>query len=145
MTLIDTGLLIYAYRDDLPQHAVVRHWLETEMNGGRTFYLHPMVSAEFIRLMTRDIEAMKATPLELALDFLAAMHPVYIPPLPDDAAQLEVFRRLCTRVVGCTFEDCHCTWIAATAVRHRLRLASADERFARYQPELRWVNPLAHQ
>jgi len=142
MMLLDANLLIYAFRAELPQHPSTHAWLQSELNAGTAFFLHPLAAGAFLRLSTKSLGPLAAAPMSKALDFLAALQPTIAEALPDDAAHLEILRRLAERhaVYG---DGCADLWLAAFAIRHRLTIASADMGFARYQPELQWLNPLA--
>jgi toxin-antitoxin system PIN domain toxin len=141
MTLIDANLLIYAFRAELPHHAVVNAWLRHEIQTGTEFFLHPVAVAAFLRLTTKVLGPLPAAPMSAAMNFLAALHPIVPALLPEDAAHLEIARRLAERhrIAG---DGCNDLWLAAFAIRHHLILASADTGFARFQPELNWFNPL---
>jgi toxin-antitoxin system PIN domain toxin len=142
MTLIDANLLIYAFRHELPQHTAATSWIQSELDAGGTFFLHPLGAAAFLRLSTKALGPLPAAPMTRALDFLAALHPVIGSTLPDDMAHLQIFRSL-AESLAIAGDGCNDLWLAAFAIRHGLRLASADNGFSRFQPGLRWFNPLA--
>ena len=142
MTLLDTNLLIYAFHREYPEHPAARVWLDFEIDRGESIILHPLAAIAFLRIVTKRIGTLSPSPIDTALDFLSALQPAIPGVLLDDAAHLEIFRRLAARhaIAG---DGCTDTWLAAFAIRHRLTLASADRAFARFRPELDWLNPLA--
>jgi toxin-antitoxin system PIN domain toxin len=141
MTLLDANLLIYAFHREYPEHLAVRSWLNAEIEDGETVFLHPLAAIAFLRIVTKRIGTLTPSPIDTALDFLAALQPAIPETLLDDAAHLEIFRRLAARhaIAG---DGCTDVWLAAFAIRHRLTLASADRGFVRFEPELQWLNPL---
>jgi toxin-antitoxin system PIN domain toxin len=142
MILLDTNLLIYAFHREYPEHPTVRAWLDAEIDRGEPVVLHPLAANAFLRIVTKRIGTLTPSPIDTALDFLSALQSAIPEMLLDDAAHLEIFRRLAARhaIAG---DGCTDMWLAAFAVRHRLTLASADRGFARFEPELHWLNPLA--
>jgi toxin-antitoxin system PIN domain toxin len=140
--LLDANILIYAFHREYPEHPAVRAWLDAEMDRGESIVLHPLAATAFLRLVTKRIGTLTPSPMETALEFLTALQPAMPEALLDDAAHLEILRRLAARhaIAG---NGCTDVWLAAFAIRHRLTLVSADRGFARFEPELQWLNPLS--
>jgi toxin-antitoxin system PIN domain toxin len=140
--LLDANLLIYSFHRGYPEHPAARAWLDAEIDRGEPVVLHPLAASAFLRIVTNRIGTLTPSPINTALDFLSALQPAIPETLLDDAAHLEIFRRLAARhaIAG---DGCTDVWLAAFAIRHRLTFASADVGFARFQPELQWLNPLS--
>jgi len=74
MDLLDADILIGAFRQDDPDHATLKGWLEEALNQGVLVTFPPLVEVAFLRIVTHpDIFA---TPLsfEEAVEFLQALH-----------------------------------------------------------------------
>lgn len=52
MILPDVNVLIYAFRKDVPQHAVCRPWLDSIVSGDARFGLSTMVLSAVVRITT---------------------------------------------------------------------------------------------
>ena len=141
MILLDTNLLLYAFRPEFPEHAATRAWMLAKAEDGEIFALHPLASAAFLRLTTRRLGPLPAAPTEAALRFLAALD---AESLPDAAHHGKALARLCAAhgVQGDGIVD---VWLAAFAITHGLTLASHDAGFARFAPELEWIDPLGDE
>jgi uncharacterized protein len=52
MILADPSILIYAFRNDSPDHERYRKWLEAIINGKEAYAVSPKVLCSFIRITT---------------------------------------------------------------------------------------------
>ena len=50
MILPDVNVLIYAFRQDVPEHALCRSWLEREIAGDATFGISPLTLSAVVRI-----------------------------------------------------------------------------------------------
>ena len=139
MILLDTNLLLYAFRPEFPEHEAARKWLGDQMEAGEIFVMHPLAFGAFLRLATRKLGPLPAAPVEQAIRFLQALDAARI---AESANHEKVLSRLCSAhaIQGDAIVD---AWLAAFAITHGMGLASHDRDFARFAPELEWIDPLA--
>lgn len=52
MILADVNVLIYAFRSDLPQHAVCKPWLDKLVRGDAQFGVSPLALSAVARITT---------------------------------------------------------------------------------------------
>ncbi len=142
MTLADVNVLLYAHREDSPQHAVCRGWLLETMKGDAPFGVSEAVLAAFVRIATHRKIFKQPTRLEVALAFVAGLlrqpNAVTVRPGPR---HWEIFSRLCreANARGTLVAD---AYLAALAVESGCEWITTDGDFARF-PGLRWRSPLA--
>lgn len=142
MRCVDVNVLVYAHRDDLPQHQDYRARLETYANGDEPLGLAELVLDGFLRVVTnRRIFNQPTSPPEAwqQLDaLLAAPAAVRVRP---GRRHWSAFRTLAHQIdaKGNDFTD---AYLAAHAVENNATWLSADRGFARFDG-LRWEHPLA--
>ena len=143
MIALDTNLLVYADRADLPQHDRSRKVLEDLANGVEPCGLPVFALVEYVRVVTHPRLFGQPTRLDDALANVNAL--LAVPPfsilLPGERFW-ELFDRISKEgdARGNLAFDAQ---IAAVSLEHRVsELWSADRDFARF-PGLRVVNPLA--
>jgi len=142
MILVDANLLIYAYVQDLPQHAVAHTWLDQQLNTMPRVGLPWPSLLAFIRLVTNPRVFERPVSVVAAwqqVEQWLAVPSVWVPvPTTQHAAILgSLLREVTTRAN--LVPDAH---LAALAMEYGLTLCSTDGDFARF-PRLRWENPLA--
>lgn len=138
MILLDTNLLLYAFRPEFAEHEQARRWMTDQINSGEIFVLHPLAFAAFLRLSTRQLGPLQPAPVELAIQFLVALDAARVPEAPNHE---RVLARLCA-THGLHGDGIVDAWLAAFAITHGMHLASHDKAFARFAPELEWSDPL---
>lgn len=142
MIVTDANLLLNAYNRDFPAHAFARKWWESVLNDHEIIGLSWVTILGFIRVMTHPKAMPNPMTLEAALSavesWLALPNVEIVEPGPRHR---EILFRLLrdVGVAGNLTSDAH---LAAIAMEHQARLASADTDFARFSG-LRWFNPLA--
>lgn len=52
MFLMDVNVLVYAHRDDIPDHLAYREWLESIINGIAAYGYSELVLSGFLRVVT---------------------------------------------------------------------------------------------
>jgi len=52
MILIDVNVLVYAYREDSPNHPAFRNWLSDLINSGEPFGVAALALSGFLRITT---------------------------------------------------------------------------------------------
>jgi len=141
--LIDANLLLYARDAASPFHRVSRDWLTDALNGPTRVGLPWQSLTAFLRLATHPrISAQPLQPEEAwrqVQEWLAA--PAAWSPVPT-TRHAEVLGDLVVRH-QCTAALVPDADLASLALEHGVAVASADSDFARFAPQLRWINPLA--
>jgi toxin-antitoxin system PIN domain toxin len=141
MRLPDVNVLVYAHRDDLPQHKACHGWLTGLLNGDETYAVTDVVINGFLRLVTNPRVFRDPTPLENALAVAHQVrnqpHGLVVSPGPRHWA---IFTRLCrhARATGGLVAD---AYLAAIAIEHGCEFVTLDRDFARFSG-LRLSSPL---
>ena len=142
MILPDVNVLVYAARDDTPECARYRVWLEGALAGPEPVAVVTPVLAGFLRVVTNPRVFARPSSLDDALAFTDAVlsaPAAVVPALSQRLAGLlaEVCRR-----AGATADRLPDAYLAAIALDLDAELVTADRGFARYDG-LRWRHPLA--
>lgn len=141
MELLDVNVLVYAHREDAPNHGQFRRWLEQTLRSDSPFGLADQVLAGFLRIVTHPRVFDPPSPMETALAFVEGLtgQPNAVRLAPS-ARHWELFTRLCrdASVKGNLVPD---AYLAALAIESGAELVTTDRDFARF-PGLRWRHPL---
>jgi len=142
MILPDVNVLIYAFREEVPEYAVCRPWLDAVVLGDAHFGLSPLALAAVVRITTHPKTYPVPSTLEDAFgfcgDLLGQPHCQIVEP---GERHWDIFRRLCieTGTRGPRATD---AWFAALAIEHGCEWITCDRDYARF-PGLRWRLPEA--
>ena len=142
MILPDVNVLIYAFREDAPDHARYRDWLRSRVAAAEALAVSELVLSGVVRVLTHPRVFDPPTPLSRALEFVNALrsqpNTVLVHPGPR---HWEIFTRLAARAAakGNLVAD---AYHAALAIEHGCEWITTDRDFARF-PELRWRHPLS--
>jgi hypothetical protein len=139
MLLPDVNVLIYAHREDAPEHDRYAAWLRELTASDEPFALSDVVLASLLRIVTNPRIFDPPTPMERALAFCQRL--VDWPRaslIAPSRRHWDVFVNLCTDIRGPLGAD---AYIAALAIEHGCELVTTDGDFARF-PGLRWRHPL---
>lgn len=140
MILPDVNVLIYAFRQDMPQYAGCKSWLERVINGDSDFGVSNLVLSALIRITTGSRVFAEPSTLEQAFAFCRALtdQPNCRVVEPGER-HWAIFERLCrdTDTRGPRVTD---AWFAALAIEHGCEWITLDRDFARF-PGLRWGVP----
>ena len=142
MKMPDVNALIYAHREDAPEHERYAAWLRRMAEGPEPFALSSWVLSGFLRIVTNPRIFDPATPMETAIAFCRRLldrpHAVSIAP---DRRHWTLLVDLIERagIRGALVSD---AYLAALAIEHGCELVSTDGDFDRF-PDLRWHHPLA--
>ena len=142
MILPDVNVLIYAFRRDLPQHAVCRRWLVGVVSGYARFGMSPLVLAAVVRITTNPRAFRVPSTLEEALGFCENLRGQPHCQIVDPGERhWPVFRRLC---IECGIRGSRVTdaWFAALAIEWGCEWVTYDRDYARF-PGLNWRMPTA--
>jgi len=138
--LPDVNVLIYAHREDAPEHERYAAWLQALTASDEPFALSDVVLSGFLRIATNPRIFDPATPTDPALAFCQRLvdWPRASLIMPG-GRHWELFTGLCRDIKGPLVTD---AYIAALAIEHGCELVTTDSDFARF-PGLRWRHPLA--
>ncbi|HZK48010.1 MAG TPA: TA system VapC family ribonuclease toxin [Thermoleophilia bacterium] len=143
MIAVDTNLLVYAHRRDVEWFPRASECLRSLAQGSEPWAVPWPCAHEFLAIVTHPRIFAPPTPVELALDQLAAwMESPSLVILGEARGYWDVFAELVAkaRVAGPLVHDAR---IAALCLHHGVdELWSADRDFGRF-PALRVRNPLA--
>ncbi len=139
MQLPDVNVLIYAHREDAPEHQRYAAWLRSLAAAAEPFALSEVVLASFLRIVTNRKIFEPPTPMATAVAFCQRLverpRAVLITPTRQ---HWEIFVGLCADIEGPLVTD---AYIAALAIEHACELMTTDSDFARFAG-LRWRHPL---
>ncbi len=141
MVLPDVNVLVYAHREDVPQHAGCLEWLEKVINGDEAFGLSESVLSGFVRVVTHPKVFTKPSPLADAFAFCEQLRnrPNCIPVSPGPR-HWGIFRTLCEEA-GAKGNLVPDAWLAALAIESGCEWVTTDRDFSRFKG-LRWRHPL---
>ncbi len=140
MILPDVNVLIYAFRKEVPQHAICRAWLDGVVQGDARFGLSPPALSAVVRVTSNTRTYPTASSLEDAFgfcdDLLGQPHCQVVEP---GERHWEIFKRLCieTETRGPRVTD---AWFAALAIEWGCEWITLDRDYARF-PGLKWQVP----
>jgi uncharacterized protein len=140
MMLPDVNVLIYAFRREVPQHAICRKWLDEVVLGAERFAISPQALAAVVRITTSTRTYATPSSLESAFgyceDLLGQPHCQAVEP---GERHWDIFRGLCveTETRGPRVTD---AWYAALTIEWGCEWVTLDRDYARF-PGLRWRVP----
>ena len=140
MQLPDVNVLIYAHREDAPEHRRYAAWLRSLTGSVAPFALAEIVLAGFLRIVTNGRIFDPPTPMGTAIAFCHGLvtRPRAVVVAPGHQ-HWDIFTSLCRGVEGPLVTD---AYLAALAVEHGCEVITTDSDFARF-PGLRWAHPLS--
>ncbi|HEX9775450.1 MAG TPA: type II toxin-antitoxin system VapC family toxin [Actinomycetota bacterium] len=142
MQVPDVNVLVYAYREDVPDHRLFNSWLREAMSAPGAFGVVDLILSGFLRVVTHPRVFDPPSPVAHAMGFADAVrsapNAVSLSPGPR---HWEIFSDLCTRsrAKGNLIPD---AFIAALAIETGSELVTTDRDFARF-PGLRLLHPFA--
>jgi toxin-antitoxin system PIN domain toxin len=139
--LFDVNVLVYAHREDAPNHPEFLEWLEKTIADPAPFGLCDPVMSGFMRVVTHPRIFDPPSSIEEAVAFLEALRgqPNAVLVGPGER-HWDILVDLCRRasVRGNLVPD---AYLAALAIESGNEWISTDRDFARF-PGLRWRHPL---
>ena len=142
MIALDTNVLVYAHRRDLPQHIPALRAIQRLIGEGRTWAVPWPCVHEFLAVVTNPRIFKTPTSTQTAIAVIrelgAQRHNQL---LGESHSHLDILDRLCqsANVVGAKFHDAR---IAAICIGNGVsELWTADRDFS-YFPQLKTTNPL---
>ena len=141
MDLIDVNILVYAYRQESPDHDAHRQWLEDVINADQAYGISDHVLAGFLRVVTHPSVFDPPSSFDDALDFAIQVRDqagaVSIQPGPH---HWEIFTRLC-RESGARGNLIPDAFLAALAIETGSDWVTTDQDYSRFNG-LKWRHPL---
>jgi toxin-antitoxin system PIN domain toxin len=136
MILPDVNVLIYAFREGVPQHAPCRAWLNGIVAGDAHFGLSPLALAALVRITTNP--RLYPSPSSAASAFAfcdALLGQPHCQVVEPGERHFEIFKRLCLET-GTRGGDVSDAWYAALAIEWDCDWITLDRDYARF-PGLR--------
>ena len=142
MILIDVNIFVYAKRQDSPNHASFRAWLEETLRSESIFGVSETVLSGVVRVLTHRQIFRDPTQLDEALEYVNSVrdHPACVLVAPGER-HWGIFTSLCSSA-GAKGNLVSDAFFAALAMESGAEWITADRDFARF-PGLRWRHPLA--
>ena len=140
MQLPDVNVLIYAHREDAPEHHRYAAWLKALAEGDEPFAVAEIVLASFLRIVTNGRIFDPPTPMATAIAFCQRLvdWPRAVLVVPS-RRHWDLLADLCANIEGPLVAD---AYLAALAIEHGCELVTTDADFARFKG-LRWRHPLS--
>jgi hypothetical protein len=138
----DVNVLVYAFREELPEHPPCRGWLESVVQADAAFGVSDLVLSGFVRVVTHPRIFDPPAPLDSALDFVDVLRTrpncITLQPGPRHWG---IFERLCreTRAKGNLVAD---AYLAALAIEAGAEWVTTDRDYRSFSG-LRIRDPLA--
>ena len=140
MILPDVNVLIYAFRDDSPDHPRYRAWLESVVNSSEAYGISPQVLAGVVRIVSHPRVFARPSQATDAFMFARTLmeQPNAITVVPGER-HWSIFVQLCS-TAGATGNLVQDAWYAALAIESGCEWVTRDRDYARF-PGLRWRTP----
>jgi len=139
--LLDVNVLVYAYREDSPNHGAYRLWLEGLNRGDETYGITDIVLSGFLRIVTHPGIFNPPSGIGSAIEFAIQVrnHPNCVQIYPGPR-HWPIFTRLCQQVnaSGNLVPD---AYLAALAIESGSVWVTTDRDYSRF-PGLKWRHPL---
>lgn len=140
MLLPDVNVLVYAHREDAPEHQRYRDWLAELIDSPEAYGISELVLSGFLRVVTHPKVFRDPSPLEAAVAFVSQVRdqPNCVPVAPG-ARHWSIFVELVrkSKAKGNLVPD---AYLAALAIESGSEWVTADRDYARF-PTLRWRHP----
>lgn len=140
MLALDVNVLVDAFREDSPHHDRIADWMEGVLASEEPFVVFDAVASGFVRVVTHPRIFDPPTPVEAALEFVAALHqqPLCVRLAPGPR-HWTIFDRLC-RASGATGNLAADAYLASMAIEAGCTWVTSDGDYARFAG-LRWSEP----
>jgi toxin-antitoxin system PIN domain toxin len=138
--LPDVNVLVYAHREDTPNHSAYRAWLESVISSDQAYGMADLVLGGFLRVVTHPRVFAQPSGLDEALAFVADVRDqpncVVVQPGPR---HWSIFEHLCrtAQVKGNLVPD---AYLAALSIESGSEWITTDRDYARF-PQLSWRHP----
>ncbi len=141
MILPDVNVLVYAHREDAPNHAVYRDWLTSVIASDEAYGMADIVLSGFLRVVTHPRVFNPPSTMEQALAFVADVRdqPNCVP-VRAGGRHWDIFERLC-RAAGIKGNLVPDAYLAALAIESGSTWITTDRDYSRFIG-LTWRHPL---
>lgn len=140
MLLPDVNILVYAYREDAPDHKQFRDWLQALVNGDEAYGLSDLVCSGFLRIVTHPAVFNPPSPIADALAFVEELRsPGGCVLVAPGVRHWSIFAALC-RAGGMRGNLVPDAYFAALAIESGSEWITADGDYGRFAG-LRWRRP----
>lgn len=133
IVLPDVNILVYAFRRESSGHAAYRAWLADVVNGAAELALAEGTLAGFLRIVTNARIYADPAPTSRAMAFADGVRRArrrrWVAVTDSVWSRFEAILEADPQVRGNLVPD---AWLAALALAHGCRLATADRGFARF-------------
>ena len=138
--LLDVNVLLYAFREEAPEHQAARSWIEGVLGSADTVAATAETLTGVIRIAS-DPRIVRRPNLGAAFAFADALLDAGLERVGPGGRHWAIFRELCLRgaLSGNDVPDAH---LAAVAIEQDATLVTHDRGFDRF-PELRRLDPFA--
>ena len=134
-------MLVYAFREDSPEHVSYRDWLNEVVRADAPYAVADLVLSGFLRVVTHPRVFSPPTPMRVAVDFVDALRElpncVVLAPGPRYWA---IFTGLSLQA-GARGNLVPDAYLAALAIESGSEWITTDRDYTRF-PGLRWRHPL---
>jgi toxin-antitoxin system PIN domain toxin len=141
VVLLDVNVLVYAHRQDAPNHSAYLTWLETLINSDQAYGMCDLVLSGFMRIATHPRVFNPSSSMDAALAFAQELRSqpncVVVAPGPR---HWEIFCKLC-REAGAKGNLIPDAFLAALAIESGSEWITTDRDYARF-PDLCCRHPL---
>jgi uncharacterized protein len=130
MQLPDVNVLIYAHREDAPEHERYAAWLRALTESDEPFAVSEGVLASVIRIVTNPKIFDPPSPTDVAVAFCQRLvdWPRAVMIVPS-RRHWDIFTALCVDIRGPLVAD---AYLAALAIEHGCELITTNSDFARF-------------
>ncbi|NOQ36392.1 MAG: PIN domain-containing protein [Methylococcaceae bacterium] len=133
MYLMDVNIFVYAHREDTPNHAIYRQWLESVINSQAAFGYSELVLSGFMRVVTHPKIFENPSSLSSAISFTEqiknANNAVCLAP---KTMHWKLFTE-CLNQINATGNDIPDAYHAALAMEWNCEWVTADKGFKRFK------------
>ncbi|MET9248610.1 type II toxin-antitoxin system VapC family toxin [Nonomuraea sp. NPDC003709] len=141
MLLVDTNVLINAFRRESSDHDQCHDFVDGMVNGDSSYAVSDFVVNGFVRMVTNRRVYKDPDDVGRALTFVGTYrNQPQASVVAPDSRHWEIFVKLC-RQSGATGNLVPDAYLAALAIEHGCEFVTCDKDFARFQG-LRWRSPL---
>ena len=142
MFLMDVNVLVYAHRQDTPDHLVYREWLESIINGNAAYGYSELVLSGFLRVVTHprifEMPSALTSAVIFANQIREVPHAVCLAPGP---MHWKIFLQ-CIEQIDAKGNDIPDAYHAALAMEWNCVWVTTDKGFKRFKG-LKVRHPLA--
>ena len=142
MFLMDVNVLVYAHREDTPDHLIYREWLESLINGNAAYAYSELVLSGFLRVVTHpkvfEMPSALSSAILFANQIMDAPHAVCLAP---GIMHWKIFLE-CMEQIDAKGNDIPDAYHAALAMEWNCVWVTTDKGFKRFKG-LKVRHPLA--